>query len=432
MSDELGQPTQLKLGAIVAVGLGNALAFYDLLIFGIFAVQISRAIYPPVTPATQLLLTLGTFGVGFLTRPLGALVIGRIGDRRGRKPAMLLSFTLAGLCILGQALVPPYARVGMAAPVLMLVLRLVLGFAIGGEVGPSTAYLVEAAPLNRRGLFVSLQAATQDMAALIAGLVGFALATTLSVRALDEWGWRVAMLVGVSIVPFGIYMRSRLDETLHTPGSEMLAPLASTTSRIALLGFIILVSATVGSYGLSYLTVYAQTTLGMATELAFAGTIFYGLAAVMFDLVGGIASDRFGRKPVMLFGMVSLAVTLIPAFFWLNAAPTMVVLGLVSFWLSAVNAIGPAAALVAITEALPGTSRSQAVGVVYSLAVAIFGGTTQLIIAWLIGALHSPLAPAYYVLAVSLVGIGAMLSFPETAPIITRRQETRRRGRIAA
>ena len=431
MSDELDQPTQLKLGAIVAVGLGNALAFYDLLIFGIFAVQISRTIYPPVTPATQLLLTLGTFGVGFLTRPLGALVIGRIGDRRGRKPAMLLSFTLAGLCILGQALVPSYARVGMAAPVLMLVLRLVLGFAIGGEVGPSTAYLVEAAPLNRRGLFVSLQAATQDMAALIAGLVGFALAMTLSVRALDEWGWRVAMLVGVSIVPFGIYMRSRLDETLHTPGSEMLAPVASTTRRIALLGFIILVSATVGSYGLSYLTVYAQTTLGMATELAFAGTIFYGLAAVMFDLVGGIASDRFGRKSVMLFGMVSLAVTLIPAFFWLNAAPTMVVLGLVSFWLSAVNAIGPAAALVAITEAVPGTSRSQSVGVVYSLAVAIFGGTTQLVIAWLIGALHSPLAPAYYVLAVSLVGIGAMLSFPETAPIITRRQGTGRRGRIA-
>ena len=422
----------MRPGAIVAVGLGNALAFYDLLIFGIFAVQISRSIYPPATPATQLLLTLGTFGVGFLTRPLGALVIGRIGDRRGRKPAMLLSFTMAGLCILGQALVPPYARVGMVAPVLMLVLRLVLGFAIGGEVGPSTAYLVEVAPLNRRGLFVSLQAATQDMAALIAGLVGFALATTLSVRALDEWGWRVAMLVGVSIVPFGIYMRSRLDETLHTPCSAMSPPAAPTTTRIALLGFIILVSATVGSYGLGYLTVYAQTTLGMATDLAFAGTIFYGLAAVMFDLVGGIASDRFGRKPIMLFGMVSLAVTLIPAFFWLNAVPTMVVLGLVSFWLSAVNAIGPAAALVAITEALPGASRSQAVGVVYSLAVAIFGGTTQLMIAWLTGALRSPLAPAYYVLAVSLIGIGAMLSFPETAPMISQRQETERRGGISA
>ena len=432
MSDQQDGLPRLKLGAVVAVSLGNALAFYDFLIFGIFAVQIGRTIYPPVTPSTQLLLTLGTFGVGFLTRPLGAVVIGRIGDRRGRKLAMLLSFTLAGLCILGQAVVPPYARIGMAAPVLMLLLRLVLGFAIGGEVGPSTAYLVEAAPPSRRGLFVSLQAATQDMAGLVAGLVGFALASSLSDRALDDWGWRAAMLVGVSIVPFGLYMRSRLDETLHSSGTEKLAPLTSTTRRIAVLSFIILVSATVGSYGLSYLTVYAQTTLRMTTDLAFAGTIFYGLAAVLFDLVGGIASDRFGRKPVMLFGMVSLAATLIPAFLWLNAAPTLMVLVLVSFWLSAVNAFGPAAALVAITEALPGSSRAQAVGIVYSLAVAIFGGTTQLIIAWLTGALDTPLAPAYYVLAVSLAGIGAMLAFPETAPVITRRREIEERGIIAS
>lgn len=422
MSDKLDGPTRLKIGPIVAVSLGNALAFYDLLIFGIFAVQIGHTVYPPVTPATQLLLTRGTFGAGFMTRPLGALIIGRIGDRRGRKPAMLLSFSLAGVCILGQALVPPYVRIGMAAPVLMLVLRLVLGFAIGGELGPSTAYLVEAAPIGRRGLIVSLQAATQDLAALVAGLVGFALASSLSGGALDAWGWRAAMLVGVTIVPFGLYLRSRLDETLHLPSTASLAPKGVNTARIAVLGFIILVSATVGSYGLSYLAVYAQTTLGMATDLAFAGTIFYGLAAVVFDLVGGIASDRWGRRPVMLFSTMLLAATLIPAFIWLNSAPTILVLGLVSFWLSLVSAIGPAAAIVAITEALPAASRSKTLGLVYSLAVAIFGGTTQIVIAWLIGALHDPLAPAYYVLAVNLVGIAAMVSFPETAPMITRRR----------
>lgn len=409
-------------GAVIGVSLGNALAFYDFLIFGIFAVQISKVIYPPSSSTTQLLLALGTFGVGFLTRPLGALIIGRIGDRLGRKPAMLLSFSLAGIAVLGQALVPPYALIGLAAPILMLLFRLLLGFAIGGEVGPSTSYLVEAAPENRRGLFVSLQFATQDMAALAAGIVGFALARSLSGEALVAWGWRVAMLVGASIVPFGLYLRSRLEETLD---SESEQSAASTTGRktksIALLGFFIIVSGTVGSYGLSYLTVYAQTTLGMATDLAFQGTIFFGLAAVIFDIVGGVASDRIGRRPVMLFGGLALAATLIPAFFWLDASPTVYVLIAVSFWLSMLNAFGPAAAMVGVTEALPARNRSAALGLSYSLAVAIFGGTTQFIVAWLTGILGDPLAPAYYILTILLIGIGAMIVFPETAPVGRKR-----------
>ena len=209
------KPSGLKTGAVIGVSLGNALAFYDFLIFGIFAVQISKVIYPPTTGITQLLLALGTFGIGFLTRPLGAIIIGRIGDRVGRKPAMVLSFSLAGIAVIGQALVPPFAMIGLAAPIAMLLFRLLLGFAIGGEVGPSTSYLVEAAPEKRRGLFVSLQYATQDSAALLAGIVGFLLSRGLSEEALNAWGWRVAMLVGASIVPFGLYLRSRLEETLE-------------------------------------------------------------------------------------------------------------------------------------------------------------------------------------------------------------------------
>jgi MFS family permease len=416
---------RLRPAAVIGVSLGNALAFYDFLIFGIFAVQISKVIYPPAAGITQLLLALGTFGVGFITRPLGAWVIGRIGDRRGRKPAMLISFTLAGVAVLGQALVPPYALIGLAAPIMMLLFRLLLGFAIGGEVGPSTSYLIEAAPEKRRGLFVSLQFATQDMAALVAGIVGFLLARNLSDQALTEWGWRVAMLVGVSIVPFGLYLRSRLEETLEADDAPAPSAGGERATRIAALGFFIIVSATVGSYGLSYLTVHAQTTLGMATELAFQGTIFFGFAAVLFDIVGGTASDRFGRKPVMLFGVLALAATLIPAFFWLNASPTILVLVLVSFWLSMLNALGPAAALVGVTEALPARSRSAALGITYSLAVAVFGGTTQFVIAWLTDTLKDPLAPAYYVLAILLVGVAAMLAFPETAPARLARKQPR-------
>jgi MFS family permease len=229
------------------------------------------------------------------------------------------------------------------------------------------------------------------------------------------------MIVGASIVPFGLYLRSRLEETLD-PAAEQAhgSPTGHSTRRIAVLGFAIIASGAVGSYGLSYLTVYAQTTLRMTTELAFQGTIFYGVAAVLFNLVGGIASDRFGRKPVMLFGVVALATTLIPAFFWLNAAPTMLVLGLVSFWLSMLNALGPAAAIVGVTEALPARNRSAALGISYSLAVAIFGGTTQLVVAWLTSATGDPLAPAYYILAILLIGLAAMIAFPETAPVRRR------------
>ncbi|MDQ4087261.1 MAG: MFS transporter [Pseudomonadota bacterium] len=408
---------RLRAGGVIAVGLGNALAFYDLIIFGIFAVQIGRVIYPDTDSATQLLLTLGTFGVGFVTRPVGAWVIGRLADVRGRKPAMLLSFGLAGAAVLGQALVPPYAAIGLAAPILMLLFRLLLGFAIGGEVGPSTAYLVEAAPAHRRGLFVSLQYVTQDAGALLAGIVGFVLASSLSDQALNAWGWRIAMLVGVLIVPFGLYVRAHLEETLDLEGGHLsVSETGQSTSRIAVLGFLILVSATIGGYGLSYLTVYAQTTLGIAAEQAFSATIFFGLAAVTFDLLGGVVSDRVGRKPVMLFGFGTLAVTLIPAFLWLNASPALITLGIVSFWLSAWNALGPAAALTGLTEALPMRSRSATLALSYALAVAIFGGSAQFIVAWLTQKTGDPLSPAYYILAVVLVGLGAMASFPETAP----------------
>jgi MFS family permease len=188
------------------------------------------------------------------------------------------------------------------------------------------------------------------------------------------------------------------------------------TRRIALLGFLIIASSAVGSYGLGYLTVYAQTNLGMATELAIAGTIFYGLAAVIFDLAGGIASDRFGRKPAMLFGAVALAAALVPAFMWLNAFPILSVLLTVSFWLSMLNAIAPVSGMVGITEASPAVSRSTAIGLIYALAVVIFGGTTQFVVAWLTEVMQDPLAPAYYVLGVLLVGIAGISLFPEPAP----------------
>ena len=196
--------SRTQLAAVVA---GNALEFYDFLIFGFFAVQIGQVFFPVKDATSNLLLTLLTFGAGFLTRPLGGIVIGPLGDRIGRKPAMLFTFTLMGLSIVGMALTPSYAAIGVAAPILLVVFRLLQGFAVGGEVGPSTAFLMEAAPVEKRGLYISLQTATQQASTACVGIVGVALSVLLSPPALSAWGWRVAMLLGASVVPLALAVR---------------------------------------------------------------------------------------------------------------------------------------------------------------------------------------------------------------------------------
>src|SRR5262249_20261322 len=241
---------------VAAVFVGNGLEFYDFLTFAYFAVYISHTFYPG---GGGLLKTLATFGAGFLTRPIGAIVIGRMGDRIGRKPAMVLSFTLMGVAIVGLALTPSYAAIGAAGPALVLFFRLLQGFALGGEVGPTTAYMAEAAPAHHRGLYLSMQYATQDGAVLTAGLVGTFLAAHLSDQQLTAWGWRLAMLLGATAVPFGLWVRQTLPETFSQ--STQAAPVAPTEPtgarpylRIVVLGLMMLTAGTIGSYTLSYMT----------------------------------------------------------------------------------------------------------------------------------------------------------------------------------
>ncbi len=207
--------TGLPARHVVAVALGNALQFYDFVTYAFFAAQIGRTFFPADIPGGSLLASLATFGAGFLTRPLGAFVLGRLGDRIGRKPAMIASFTLIGIGVVGLPLIPPYASIGLLAPILAICFRLIQGFALGGEVGPSTAFLMEAAPPLRRGLYISLQATGADVAVMVAGLVGVGLAALLEPAALNSWGWRVALLGGAVIIPFGLLLRRTLGETLQ-------------------------------------------------------------------------------------------------------------------------------------------------------------------------------------------------------------------------
>src|ERR1700722_12350443 len=212
--DAAPEAALVPLKRMVAISLGNALEVYDFTIFSFFAVQIGHAIVPSQFAKRGLLLVLATFGVGFLMRPLGAIVIGRYGDRAGRKPAMMWSFGLMGVSILGTALTPSYAHIGVAAPVLLLCFRLLQGFAIGGEVGPITAYAAEAAPPGYRARYVSMLGTGQGLAVLCSGLIGYALARLLSPADLDSYGWRIALLLGVLVVPIGLLIRSRLPETI--------------------------------------------------------------------------------------------------------------------------------------------------------------------------------------------------------------------------
>lgn len=414
----------LPLRKVVAVGVGNALDFYDFLTYSFFAVQIGHCFFPAGATAHGLLFSLATFGVGFLTRPLGAVVIGLYADRAGRRAAMVLSFSLMGAAITGLALTPSYHQIGVGAPVLLVLFRLLQGFALGGEVGPSTAYLIEAAPPLRRGLYVALQYATQDMAVLAAGLAGFALSNWLDPAALDAWGWRVAFLLGAAIVPVGLAMRRRLPETF-TEAAEPVAAGARLKfpTRTVMLGLMIIGASTTCNYGLDYMTTFAQDSLHMAANAAFGATVVLGLAQVVFDTLAGVLSDRFGRKPVMLTAAILLLLLIVPAYAAMLHRPGIVALYGATAVLGMLQSLGTSPALISITELLPKAVRSTGLGTIYAVGVAVFGGATQFNIKWLITATGSHMAPGWYMTGALVVGILGMSLVRETAPVRVGMQE---------
>ena len=401
---------------IVSVALGNALEFYDFLIFSFFAIQIGATFFPSDNPVNSLLAALATFGAGFLTRPVGAWAIGRYGDRVGRKPAMLLSFALIGVSSLAVALVPSYASIGIAAPVLVIVGRLVQGFALGGEVGPSTAYLAEIAPPDKRGRFISLQFVGQGAAILASGLVGVTLAAIMDDAALTRWGWRVALALGALIVPVGLILRRSLEEPPPPPAAVRALELSASYRRIVALGFMILTSATIATYVLAYLTTYAQTELHLPPGIALGATVAGGLAYLLAALASGWACDRWGRRAVMIGPMALGTAATLPGFWLINAVPTEPVLYAVAFALRFVMTLAATAGFVALTEGLPRHVRSGALALVCALAISVFGGSTQFVIAWLIELTGDPMAPAWYMLAASLSGLVAMLQMRESRP----------------
>jgi len=423
-SGDLAPPLTIKPVHVAAAVIGNALEFYDFSTYAFFAVQIGRTFFPGHTPFESLMLSLATFGVGFIGRPIGAAIIGLYGDRVGRKPAMFISLAMMGVSILALALTPSYAAIGIAAPIIVLIARVVQGLALGGEIGPTTAFLIEAAPEDKRGLYGCWQYASQSVATLVGGLVGFTLTKSLDAPDLQAWGWRVAFLIGAVVLPLGLVIRRNLPETLEVepPSAHGLPIVKPPYGRIAALGFVMISMSTVSTYVLSYMNTFATQTLHLSASIGFAATIVWGIFGFSFNILGGWLSDKVGRKPVMIWPRLVYLLAIFPAFYLVTTKLTAVVFLLSVTILGALNAFSNGAALICLSEGIPKRVRSAALAVVYALGIAIFGGLTQPVLAWVLHVTGNAMSPAYLLIAATAISIVAMALMKETTPSILRRK----------
>ncbi len=397
--------------AIVAISIGNALEWFDIVIYGFLAVTIAKLFFPAGNEAVSLLITLGTFGVTFVLRPVGSFVLGAYADRAGRKKALTLSL---GLMLVGTfmiAVAPTYAQVGLLGPIIIIAARMIQGLAAGGEFGGATALLAEQDP-DRRGFFASWQFASQGVTTLLAAGFGVALNNLLTPDQLLSWGWRVPFFFGLLIGPAGLYIRRNLEESAEftaTPAAATPVRTTLTAHRgrvLASLGFIVL--ATILAYTGLFMPTYAVKTLGVPAATAFLGTFALGIIQFALAPCFGALSDRVGRVPVMASASVLILVAIAPAFHFLVANPTTWSLVLVQGGLGVLFAAywGPTAA--AMSDLFPATTRGTGLSISYSCGVAIFGGFAPFISAWLIGATGSKIAPAFYVFFGTVVSLLAL------------------------
>ena len=398
---------------VIASSIGNALEWFDLIVYGFFAVTIAKLFFPAADETVSLLLTLGTFAVSYLIRPLGAMVLGSYADRVGRKAAMLVSIWLMMLGTFLIAVMPTYATIGLLAPLGIFLARLIQGFSAGGEFGSATALLVEQAP-DRKGLISSFMFASQGLSGLLGSGFGLLLTTTLSTADLESWGWRIPFLFGLLIGPIGLYIRRHIEEAgefkaaerSHAPVKELLGE--HKFRMLMAVGALVL--STSVSYLIIYMPTYAVKQLGLTASIGYTGTLLSGFVLMVLTPFIGHLSDVFGRTRFMLGAALVFVISIYPAFAWLSANPTLFALLAVLFWMSLLKALYFGGLPALMSEIFPTHVRATGLALSYNIGTTLFGSFTPFIVVWLISSSGNNLAPSFYLMLTGVLSLATLLT----------------------
>ena len=409
-------PAGEKVWAVVRVASGNFLEMYDFMVFGYYASAIGRAFFPSKDPFASLMLSLMTFGAGFLMRPIGAIVLGAYTDKVGRRKGLLLTLALMSVGILTLSLAPPFRMIGLFAPVIVVFGRLVQGFSAGAELGGVSVYLSEIATKGHRGFYVSWQSASQQVAVMTAAVLGVLLSLYLKPEAVNDWGWRLPLLFGCAIVPLIFLLRRHLKETesfaarkTQPPVGEILRSLATHWPKV-LTGVGLVTMTTVSFYMITAYTPTFGGLLHLKPMETLIVTFCVGVSNLIWLPVMGAASDRVGRRPILLACTVLMLLTAWPAMAWLAAGPSFGRLMAVELWLSVLYASYNGAMIVFLTEIIPAEVRASGFSLAYSLATALFGGFTAAISTWLIHETGSNAAPGLWLSFAAICGLVATVA----------------------
>ena len=414
-----------KIWSVVRVSSGNFLEMYDFMVFGYYASAIGRAFFPSGNPFLSLMLSLMTFGAGFLMRPLGALVLGAYTDRHGRRAGLILTLTLMSVGIFSIACMPGYATIGLLAPILVLIGRLIQGFSAGMELGGVSVYLSEIATPGHKGFYVSWQSGSQQIAVMFAAMVGVVLSSTLPPEKMSVWGWRVPLLLGCVIIPFLFRLRRSLQETdkfaarKHRPATSEILRSLSVNWRLVVIGTMMVTMTTVSFYMITaYTPTFGNSVLHLASMDSLIVTLCVGASNLFWLPVMGALSDRIGRRPLLLTFTTLMLITAYPVMLWLVHEPSFARLLAVELWLSFIFGSYNGAMVVFLTEIMPIDVRTSGFSLAYSLATAIFGGFTPAISTYLIHLTGNRAIPGLWLSLAAASGfIATLLAKPKPSSV---------------
>ena len=406
--------------SIAIVSSGNFLEMYDFMVFGYYAPAIARAFFPTGSEFAGLMLTLMTFGAGFLMRPVGAVVLGAYIDKHGRRKGLLLTLGLMAVGTLTIAAMPTYAAIGVAAPLLIVAGRLVQGLSAGVELGGVSVYLSEIAPPGRKGFFVAWQSASQQVAVVAAAAIGLAAGAWLSPAQMGDWGWRIPFAVGCVLIPALLLVRRLLEETPDFLARAERATLRRIMAQVAanwslvLRGAGLAVMTTVFFYMITaYTPTFGSKVLHLSAASSLLVTLCVGATNFVMLPVMGAVSDRIGRRPQLIGAALVAVVSGYPAMRWLAAEPSFARLLIVEIGFALIFATYNGAMVVFLTEVMPPAVRTSAFSLAYSLATALFGGFTPAVATWLIHATGDRAIPGAWLSLAAILALGSVITFAE-------------------